>query len=39
MTEKRKRIIIVGGNFAGLAAATKLSQRHAVTLIDPDISG
>ena len=35
MTEKRKRIIIVGGNFAGLTAATKLSQRHAVTLIDP----
>jgi NADH dehydrogenase len=34
MTEKRKRIAIVGGNFAGLTAAIKLSRRYAVTVID-----
>jgi len=35
MTDKRKRIAIVGGNFAGLTAAIKLSRRYAVTVIDP----
>jgi NADH dehydrogenase len=35
MTEKRKRIVIVGGNFAGLTAAIKLSRGYAVTVIDP----
>ena len=35
MSEKRKRIAIVGGNFAGLTAAVNLSRRHAVTVIDP----
>ena len=35
MSEKRKHIVIVGGNFAGLTAAIKLSRRHAVTVIDP----
>ena len=35
MTENRKRVVIVGGNFAGLTAAIKLSPRHAVTVIDP----
>lgn len=35
MTDPRKRIAIVGGNFAGLTAAIKLSRRHAVTVIDP----
>ena len=35
MSDQRKRIAIVGGNFAGLTAAIKLSRRHAVTLIDP----
>jgi NADH dehydrogenase len=35
MTEKHKRIAIVGGNFAGLTAAIKLSRRQAVTVIDP----
>jgi NADH dehydrogenase len=35
MTDKRKRIAIVGGNFAGLTTAIKLSRRHAVTVIDP----
>jgi len=35
MADQRKRIVIVGGNFAGLTAAIKLSRRHAVTVIDP----
>ena len=35
MTDQRKRIVIVGGNFAGLTAAIKLSRRYAVTVIDP----
>jgi NADH dehydrogenase len=35
MSAKRKRIAIVGGNFAGLTAAVNLSRRHAVTVIDP----
>lgn len=35
MTERGKRIAIVGGNFAGLTAAIRLSRRHAVTVIDP----
>ena len=35
MIDKRKRIAIVGGNFAGLTAAIKLSRRYAVTVIDP----
>jgi NADH dehydrogenase len=35
MTEPRQHIVIVGGNFAGLAAANGLSSRHAVTVIDP----
>lgn len=35
MTDQRQRIAIVGGNFAGLTAAIKLSRRHAVTVIDP----
>jgi NADH dehydrogenase len=35
VTDKRKRIAVIGGNFAGLTAAIKLSRRHAVTVIDP----
>ncbi len=35
MTDKRKRIVVIGASFAGLTAATKLSKRHAVTVIDP----
>lgn len=35
MTEKRKRIAVIGGNFAGLTAAIQLSRRHAVTVIEP----
>ncbi len=30
----RKRIVIVGANFAGLTAAIQLSQDHAVTVVD-----
>ena len=35
MTDKPKRVVIVGGNFAGLTAAIKLPRRLAVTVIDP----
>lgn len=35
MTEPQQRIAIVGGNFAGLTAAIKLSPRHSVTVVDP----
>ena len=35
MKQPRQRIAIIGGNFAGLTAAIKLSKRHAVTVIDP----
>ena len=31
----RQRVVIVGGNFAGLSAASKLSRRFDVTVIDP----
>ena len=31
----RQHIAIIGGNFAGLTAAVRLSSRHAVTVIDP----
>ena len=33
-THSRPRIVIVGGNFAGLTAARHLDRRHAVTVID-----
>ncbi len=35
MSKQRKRILIVGANFAGLAAASKLSTDYAVTVVDP----
>ncbi len=35
MSDTRPRIAIIGGNFAGLTAAIKLSRHHAVTVIDP----
>jgi NADH dehydrogenase len=35
MKHPRQHIAIIGGNFAGLTAAIKLSKRHAVTVIDP----
>ena len=33
--DSRKRVVIVGGNFAGLTAATRLSSAYQVTLLDP----
>lgn len=35
MKHQRQHIAIIGGNFAGLTAAIKLSKRYAVTVIDP----
>lgn len=35
MKHPRQHIAIIGGNFAGLTAAIKLSRQHAVTVIDP----
>jgi len=35
MKQARQHIVIIGGNFAGLTAAVKLSKGHAVTVIDP----
>lgn len=35
MSRKRNHIVIVGGNFAGLAAAVKLPSSCAVTVVDP----
>ncbi len=35
MKPLRQHIAIIGGNFAGLSAAIKLSKQHAVTGIDP----
>lgn len=35
MTAPRQHIAILGANFAGLTAATALSTRHAVTVLDP----
>ena len=35
MKAQPARIAIVGANFAGIAAARQLSQRHSVTLLDP----
>ena len=35
MKHTRRQIAIIGGNFAGLTAAIRLSRRHAVTVIDP----
>ena len=35
MKPQQHHIAVIGGNFAGLTAAIKLSKRHAVTVIDP----
>lgn len=35
MQPARQHIAVIGGNFAGLTAAIRLSKRHAVTVIDP----
>ncbi len=34
MSAARSRIVIIGGNFAGLAAASRLSCDHEVTVVD-----
>ena len=34
MTSSRSRVVIVGGNFAGLVAASRLSCNHDVTVVD-----
>ena len=35
MSTARARVAIIGANFAGIAAARRLSSRHSVTLLDP----
>ncbi|WP_405221747.1 NAD(P)/FAD-dependent oxidoreductase [Lentisalinibacter sediminis] len=35
MAMRKQRIVIVGAGFAGLAAATAISRRYAVTVVDP----
>ena len=32
---RRRRIVVVGAGFAGLVAATAISRRYAVTVVDP----
>jgi NADH dehydrogenase len=34
MTDSKSRVVIIGGNFAGLVAASRLSTNHDVTVID-----
>ena len=34
MTASRSRVVIIGGNFAGLVAASRLSCEHDVTVVD-----
>lgn len=34
MPESRPRVVIIGGNFAGLVAASRLSSDHDVTVVD-----
>lgn len=34
MSSARSRVVIVGGNFAGLVAASRLSCKHDVTVVD-----
>ena len=35
MSPSRSRVVIIGGNFAGLVAASRLSHAHEVTVVDP----
>jgi len=35
MSPSRSRVVIIGGNFAGLVAASRLSCDHDVTVVDP----
>ena len=34
MTSSKSRVVIIGGNFAGLVAASHLSPDHDVTAVD-----
>jgi NADH dehydrogenase FAD-containing subunit len=34
MSAPRSRVVIIGGNFAGLAAASRMSRQHEVTVVD-----
>jgi len=34
MSAPKSRVVIIGGNFAGLAAASRLSRQHDVTVVD-----
>ena len=34
MTSSKSRVVIIGGNFAGLVAASRLSPDHDVTVVD-----
>ncbi len=34
MTQPKRRVVIIGGNFAGLVAASRLSRDHEVTVVD-----
>ncbi|MBT8082633.1 MAG: FAD-dependent oxidoreductase, partial [Gammaproteobacteria bacterium] len=34
MSAAKSRIVIIGGNFAGLVAASRLSRDHEVTVVD-----
>ena len=35
MSSSSPRVVIIGGNFAGLVAASRLSCDHDVTVVDP----
>ena len=35
MSPSPSRVVIIGGNFAGLVAASRLSRDHEVTVVDP----
>jgi len=35
MSSSKSRVVIIGGNFAGLVAASRLSCDHDVTVVDP----
>lgn len=37
LNTKKSRIVIIGANFAGLTAASKLSQCYEVTVVDPKL--
>ncbi|NNF15711.1 MAG: NAD(P)-binding protein, partial [Gammaproteobacteria bacterium] len=35
MSSSKSHVVIVGGNFAGLVAASRLARRFDVTVVDP----